>query len=80
MISLIYKTDEWIRMVGTSKWCSIGLTVLANDLNIQSDPRFIMQDAYNASYNAARKAGLNSEILMCYFHVIYNIKIISASL
>ena len=43
-------------------------------MDIELDPDFIMQDASGASFNGARSAGLNSEMLMCYFHVVYNIR------
>ena len=51
-----------------------GLLDLADEMGIELDPDFIMQDACGASYNAARSVGLNGNILMCYFHVLYNIK------
>jgi len=35
---------------------------------------FIMQDSWDASLTGASKAGIKAVILMCYFHVIYNIK------
>lgn len=46
---------------------------LSAELGLIFEPEFIMQDSWPASYNAAREVGLNSEILMCYFHVIFNI-------
>ena len=42
-------------------------------MDLEFDPDYIMQDAWAASYNAANKI-LNATILMCYFHVMYNIK------
>ena len=38
-------------------------------MNIDYNPRFIMQDHCKASYNAAKKVYPDSNILMCYFHV-----------
>ncbi len=51
-----------------------GLLDLAGEMGIDFDPDFIMQDSWDASYVAASKAGLKATILMCYFHVIYNVK------
>lgn len=34
----------------------------------------IMQASWNPNYTGARRSGLKSTILMCYFHVIYSIK------
>ncbi len=51
-----------------------GLRDLAGEMGIEFDPDFIMQDSWDASYVGATNAGLKSDILMCYFHVIYNIK------
>ena len=50
-----------------------GLVQLADKMDLEFDPDYIMQDAWAASYNAANKI-LNATILMCYFHVMYNIK------
>lgn len=38
-------------------------------MGIELDPDFIMQDHCGASLNGARSAGMDSTILMCYFHV-----------
>ena len=43
-------------------------------MGIEFDPDYIMQDSWDASCKGARRSGLKSTILMCYFHVIYNIK------
>jgi len=43
-------------------------------MGIEFDPDFIMQDNWDASFAGASNAGLKSTIIMCYFHVIYNIK------
>ena len=50
------------------------LLALTNSLKIHFDPKFIMQDALPASYNAATRLFPNATILMCYFHVKKNIK------
>jgi len=42
-------------------------------MNLEYDPKFIMQDASQASYNAAKKLFPNADILMCYYHVTFNI-------
>ena len=39
-----------------------GIITLAEALEIDFHPRFIMQDACNASYNAAKNVNLDSEI------------------
>ncbi len=51
-----------------------GLLKLAEEMGIEFDPDFIMQDNWDASFAGASNAGLKSTIIMCYFHVIYNIK------
>lgn len=50
-----------------------GLINLANDLCIEFDPEYIVQDACDASYNAAVKL-FDTKILMCYYHVVSNCK------
>jgi DNA-binding transcriptional regulator YiaG len=45
----------------------------ASKIDIDFDPDFIIQDACQASYNAATEF-FTSKILMCYFHVMQNIK------
>jgi hypothetical protein len=51
-----------------------GLLELAEKMGIEFYPDFIMQDSWDASLTGASKAGIKAVILMCYFHVIYNIK------
>lgn len=51
-----------------------GLVELAEKLEIEFEPEYVMQDACNASYNAAKKLFPNINILMCYFHVVKNCK------
>ncbi|CAF0708035.1 unnamed protein product [Brachionus calyciflorus] len=51
-----------------------GLKNLAEDLGIEFDPGYIVQDACDASYNAAKQLFPDVEILMCYFHVVLNCK------
>ena len=43
-------------------------------MDLEFDPDYIMQDSCFASYNAAKNAKLDATILMCYFHVMANIK------
>ena len=47
---------------------------LWKEINIDFYPEYIMQDACDASLNAARLCFKNSTVLMCYFHVMQNIK------
>ena len=51
-----------------------GLIQLSDDLDLNFDPDFIMQDAAEASANSAIKFFPNVTILMCYFHVMQNVK------
>jgi hypothetical protein len=51
-----------------------GLIKIAKDLDIAFEPEFIMQDAWTASYNAAIKCFPKATDLMCYYHVMDNIK------
>ena len=50
-----------------------GLIELADKMGISFEPDYIMQDACQASYNAAIKL-FNADILMCYFHVLHNVR------
>jgi len=50
-----------------------GLIALAELLDLDLDPEYIMQDACDASYNAARQFFPNATILMCWFHVQQNV-------
>ena len=52
------------------------LIYLAKILKLDLDPEYIMQDACDASYNAAKKYFPNAIILMCFFHVQQNVNII----
>ena len=52
------------------------LISLAKILKLDLDPEYIMQDAFDASYNAAKKYFPNAIILMCFFHVKQNVNII----
>ena len=47
---------------------------LANKLNIEFDPSYIMQVACLASYNGLKNVNLDATALMCYFYVVSNIK------
>ena len=51
-----------------------GLVDLATDLGYIFDPEYVMMDASDATYNAVKKIFKYSTILMCYFHVMKNIK------
>ena len=46
---------------------------LADKMDISFEPDYIMQDACQASYNAAIKI-FNANNLMCYFHVLHNVR------
>lgn len=51
-----------------------GLVKIAEEIEINFDPKFIMQDACKASYNAAKAVfGEEITILMCYYHVKANL-------
>ena len=43
-------------------------------LNITFKPLFIMQDADKACYNAIKSILQNTTVLMCYFHVLQNVR------
>ena len=47
---------------------------MADLLEINFDPKYIVQDACPASRNAALKSFPDTNILMCYFHVLLNCK------
>ena len=47
----------------------IGIRDVANDVGIDFEPKFIMQDHAMASYNAAISVFPNVKVLMCYNHV-----------
>jgi len=51
-----------------------GLIEVANKLDIEFDPEYIMMDACDATYKAAKKVFPFSTVLMCYFHVMKNIR------
>ena len=51
-----------------------GLIKLADLLDLEYNPEFIMQDAWRASFNADKFFFPDFEILMCYFHVVDNIR------
>ena len=42
--------------------------------NLPFDPKFIVTDACHAMANAIKSHFVNCTILMCYFHVKYNVK------
>ena len=52
----------------------MGLKDLAFLLKIDFNPEFILQDASSSSYNEAKKIYPTVTILMCYFHVMKNMK------
>ena len=47
---------------------------LCKQFGIQAPPAFLMQDACKAQLNAAREVWPTAVILMCYFHVMKNVK------
>ena len=51
-----------------------GIINLAYKLDINCDPDFIMMDSSDATHNAVSEIFPNATILMCYFHVMKNIK------
>ncbi len=51
------------------------LSDLAHLLDVEFDPSYIMQDACDASYNAAKEFFPEATYLMCYFHVKKNVNI-----
>ena len=51
-----------------------GLKELACVLGLHFDPEYIMQDAALASANSANKYFPNTLFLMCYFHVMQNVR------
>jgi len=53
-----------------------GLIKLEENLNLNFDPEYIMQDACEASYNSARKYFPDAVILICFFHVMQNVNIL----
>ena len=50
-----------------------GLIELADKMEIDFDPDYLMMDSSDATYNAAVRV-FNSKILMCYYHMKANIK------
>ena len=52
----------------------VGLNDLCKNMNIDYNPRFIMQDHCQASYNAAKTVYPDTNLLMCYFHVKLNMR------
>ena len=51
-----------------------GLINQVNDLNIEFDSAYMMQDACGASYNVIKSLFPDCEVLICYFHVVLNCK------
>ncbi len=51
-----------------------GLIKLAEDLGFEMDPEYIMMDAFDASYNAATEVFPQAKVLMCYFHLMKNVR------
>ena len=49
------------------------MIALAELLDLNFDPEYIMLDTCQASYNAARACFPNITILMCFFHVMQNV-------
>ncbi len=51
-----------------------GLIELAEEMEIDFEPLFVMMDACEACFNAVTKMLPDAEILMCFFHVMKNVK------
>jgi len=51
-----------------------GIAETADRMGIEFDPDFIMMDSCDASYGAAKAAFPHTTVLMCFFHVMENIK------
>jgi hypothetical protein len=49
-----------------------GLISVAEELEIEFDPQYIMQDAWDASYNAVKELFPDVKVLMCWYHVRSN--------
>lgn len=47
---------------------------LCMQLDIEFDPIYLMQNAYVASYNAAKECLPSVQVLMCFYHVIANVR------
>ena len=59
---------------GDFEWFFRSLISLTDSLGIVLNPKFLMMDACDASWNAASKIFPDTSILMCYFHVKFNVK------
>ncbi|RNA33192.1 hypothetical protein BpHYR1_019980 [Brachionus plicatilis] len=51
-----------------------GVRKLSKKLKIKFKPRYVMQDAWDASYNAEKSISNDSNVLMRYYHVMANCK------
>jgi len=51
-----------------------GIVETATRMDDEFDPDYIMMDASDATYNAAKEVFPYATILMCYFHVMKNIR------
>lgn len=49
-----------------------GLISVSDQLNIEFNPEYIIQDAWDASYNAAKELFPECKVLMCWYHVRSN--------
>ena len=56
------------------EWFFNSLKTLTESLGIVLKPKYLMMDACDASWNAAAKVFPETTILMCYFHVKFNVK------
>jgi len=50
------------------------LKELAEKLNINFEPKYVMQDAQRSSFNAVKEVFPDVKVLMCWYHVKANLK------
>ena len=51
-----------------------GLKEQCEAMDLTYEPEFVMQDACNASYNAVKRVFPEVSVLVCYWHVLDNIR------
>ena len=80
-ISDIHRAFHPMAFMFLSHWCEkdfdyffISLTELADKLDLSYDFHYIMQDADRASLNSIRKNFPDSTNLMCFFHLMQNVR------
>jgi len=67
MISSHEKEEDFVDLLE-------GLIELSNSLGLVFEPQYVIMDACDASYNAVEKVFPRAKILMCWFHVQFNIR------